>query len=65
MLALFSGDGGAASVESGEDSSHALREHVHVRKKPSLDDHQIEGTVEINHVSLFITHCHCGGITVG
>lgn len=61
----FSGDGGAASVERGEEPSDALREQVHVGERASLDDYQIEGPVEVHHVAVFLRHCDGGAVTGG
>ena len=55
---LIAGDRGAAGVESREESAEALREHVHVRKKPSLNDSEIEVPVEVHHGVGFLSHRH-------
>jgi len=61
----FSGDGGTASVEGGEEPSNALGEQVHVGKKASLDDYQIEGPMEVDNGVVFLRHCDGGGVTGG
>jgi len=61
-LLPFPGDGGAAGVKSREEPSHALGEHVHVRKEPSILDYQIEGAVEVDHGVRIVRHCHRGGV---
>lgn len=61
----FSGYGGAASVEGGEEPSDTLGEQIHVGKAASLDDYQIEGPMEVDHGVVFLRHCDGGGVTGG
>lgn len=56
----------AADVECGDAAAEALGDQVHVRQASSFDDLQVEISVEVYYVVVWIRACHvcrdnCGG----